>query len=287
MLAPAIEVLITSIPFFLEVSKNAWEKYGSNQGTTVLPDGTVVLKAPKADGPIPPLLAGWERWHGARPELRGAPEDTILNFKGLSTTTPAFRAGFLDVCERLGIPVDSMAMVCSHESGFNPAALNPLPAAGIFQLTVGANLKGYTTSDAIRAIAKLSAVEQLPILEAYYARTGSKYKGANPGQLLLANFLPAFYGKPEDFVLANIPPELNVGFTSAQLKQVQDDRAAANQPFTKEEGYYIWNPGMDVNRDGMITVEDVYEGAAAVCAGPKGQRMRVDGSTFTPGEGVA
>lgn len=286
MLVPAIQVLVTSIPLMLEVGKNAYDKYWGDAGSMVAPDGTI-LRAPKADGPIAPLPASWERYHGARPEFRGAPLDTILAFHGLSTTTPEFRSKFLDVCARLGIPVDSMAMVCSHESGFNPAAHNPLPAAGIFQLTTGANLEGYTNKAEIESFLTMTAVQQLVVLEKYYARTGNKYKGANPGQLLLANFLPAYYGKPEDTVIGTIPPELNVGFIPAELAQLKEDRAAKNQEWTKLEGYYIWNAAMDFNHDGEITVGDVYDGAAQVCAGAKGVRMRIDGSTFTPGAGVA
>ena len=62
---------------------------------------------------VPPA---WARYGGARPELRGAPRNTILAVKGLEKMTPAFRARLLDLCEGLGIPVDSMAAIMSSES---------------------------------------------------------------------------------------------------------------------------------------------------------------------------
>ncbi len=278
---PLAQILINAVPYLVEVASNVYDKVYADNGASSSPDDTAV-SSPAAYGPIAPLPADWARYHGARPEVTGAPVNTILNFKGLSTNSAEFRMGLLGVCSRLGIPVDSMTCILSHESGINPKAHNPLPAAGIFQLTTGANLPGYTTKAEIESLLTMTAVEQLTVLEAYYARTGNKYKGATPGQLLLANFLPVYYGKPEDFVIASIPPELDVGFKPAELVQLKEDRAKSGQGFTKAEGYYIWNPGMDIRRVGEITVGDVYEGAAQVCAGPKGVRMRVDGSTFTP-----
>lgn len=285
--------LINVAPFLTRAYANAyeWAKARWFQGesplqlapatSTILVDGIEKTVAHQ-DGPVPPLPADWARWNGARPEVRGAPMNTILNFHGLSTTDATFRAALLDVCDRLLIPVDSMTMVLSHESGLNPHALNPLPAAGIFQLTVGANLPGYTTKDDILALATKTATEQLVPLEAFYKRFGSSLHGANPGKLLLANFLPSFLGKPEDTVLGNIPPELNVGFIPSELVTLTKARNDSGQRFTKEEQIYIWNPGMDVNRDGMITIGDVYAGAASACAAPHGVRMRIDGSLWMP-----
>lgn len=250
-------------------------------------DGPPPPPAPPVDTAVPPLPAAWTRWNGARPELRGAPENTILALHGLDTTSPEFRAAFLDTAAQLGIPVDSIAVILSHESGFNPKALNPLPAAGIFQLTTGANLPGYTTKEEIVALADKTATEQLVPMAAFDARFGDKLKGANPGVMLLANFLPFYLGKPEDFVLATRPPEL-VGMTAGgaewktTLAGLNDPQAPTFRAFTAAEKYYVWNPGMDIRRSNTITVGDVYQGAADIAASAKGKRMRVDGSIWSP-----
>ncbi|MDI1429037.1 transglycosylase SLT domain-containing protein [Polyangium sorediatum] len=146
-------------------------------------------------GPVPPE---WARYGGARPELRGAPRNTILAVKGLEKMTPAFRARLLDLCEGLGIPVDSMAAIMSSESGFNPKALNPLPAAGLIQLTVGAHLPGFGTKEAILGVLNMSPEQQLEAIVApLYARM-PRAKRATPGHLYMMNFLPDEAGKPED-----------------------------------------------------------------------------------------
>lgn len=287
-----IGVALTLLPFVGPqiVKGYRWVATAITTGGANVPTDTIDLVVDGPPAPPPsatqaPLPAAWSRWNGARPELRGSPADTILDLHGLETTTPEFRAAFLDVAERLGIPVDSLAVVLSHEAGFNPKAFNPLPAAGIFQLTTQANLPGYTTKADIIALLDKSATEQLVPLEAFYKRAGDKLRGDTPGQILLENFLPVYLGKPEDFVVATVPPELGSGWAKiaytadgkAQLAAVQAQRG-----LTAQEKYYVWNPGMDLRGVGAITVGDVYQGAANIAAGAKGKRMAIDGSIWSP-----
>src|SRR5690606_2816527 len=44
----------------------------------------------------PSVPASWARWHGARPEPRGMPEDSILAVRGLEKMTPEFRRKIID-----------------------------------------------------------------------------------------------------------------------------------------------------------------------------------------------
>lgn len=279
-----IGVALTLLPFVGPqiVKGYRWAATTLTTGGANLPTDAIDLTI---DGPPPPppvivqapLPAAWSRWNGARPELRGSPPDTILDLHGLDTTTPEFRLGLLDLAEKIGIPVDSIACILSHESGFNPQALNPLPAVGIFQLTLGANLPGYTTKDKLLALLKESATEQLIPLGQYYERFGSKLTSANPGTMLLANFLPAFLGQGEDTILGTLPPELAIGFTPDQLAAVK-----AQRKLTPQENVYCWNPGMDLDKNGIISIGDVYADAARIAAGAKGRRMAVDGSLWSP-----
>ena len=200
--------------------------------------------------PAEPLPPGWERWSGARPEVRGAPQNSILAVSGLDKHSPMVRGVLLDVAEALGIPVDTLAIVIAHESGWKADA--GTTAKGLIQLTLGAKLPGYLTQSAIASIGAMSAENQLrTIALPYFQRFGQKLKGANPGDGLLANFLPSFLGKPESTVLAS-----------------------------QGDAVYAANAGMAGVAGGdksAITIADVYAGATKVAQQVGGRRIAVDG----------
>jgi len=209
----------------------------------------------EAPAPLPPA---WSRWAGARPEPRGAPRNSILQVRGLASASPGFRAGLLDLADEMGIPVDSLAVMMSSESGFRSDALNPLPAAGLIQLTVGANLPGYGSADAIHAVTKMSAEEQLErVVRPYYARMPGA-RGAHPGHLYMLNFLPARAGQPEETILGRKDAQ---GF---------------------EGEVYRLNSGFDTAKKGTITIGDVYAAAAAIARGAQGRRIAADGRVLEP-----
>lgn len=253
------EVLVYLSPFGLSAARKLYRSMGA--GLTSL-SGLWSSIAPS--GIVGPLPADWARWNGARPELRGAPADTILDYVGIEKTTPAFRKALLDAAEKLGVPVDSLALIMSHESGFNPRAKHPLPAAGLIQLTKGANLPGFDTDEKILGVLEMSPEEQIEkVVIPYYLRFGDKLKGANPGRVLMANFLPGKMGGDESTVLGVKDAE---GF---------------------EGKVYTWNPGMDRDKDGKITIGDVYGDAASVAKRAGGKRIRVDGSIWSPDDASA
>src|SRR5689334_12323132 len=82
----------------------AWWKGSLAQGD---PTSLVQYALGTSTEVISALPTGWERWGGARAELRGAPRNSILAVRGLAEQTPVVRATLLDVAEQLGIPVDS------------------------------------------------------------------------------------------------------------------------------------------------------------------------------------
>src|SRR5262245_40921921 len=88
--------------------------------TSVLPAS---LSRPSPEGPVPPLPPGWAPYGGARPEPRGWPADTVLAVRGLAKQPPEVVRALLEVCDKLGVPADTVAAVIAHESGWNPAAL--------------------------------------------------------------------------------------------------------------------------------------------------------------------
>jgi hypothetical protein len=187
---------------------------------------------------------------------------------GLAKLSPEGRRLLLDLAEELGISVDSLATVIAHESGWNPAAGNSLPAAGLIQLTLGAKLPGFDTPKAVEAIRAWSAERQLrEVVRPFYARMAAQVKairGGSPGTLVLSNFLPADVGQPPDFRLG--------------------DSAAPEGSWRWK--VYRWNDGLDASKPkkGYFTVADVYDAARRTVAAAHGQRIRIDGSKLgSPG----
>jgi hypothetical protein len=203
-------------------------------------------------GPVP---QDWLRFGGARPELRGAPANSILAVPGLGKQSPAVRAALLDIAEQLQIPVDSLATVIAHESGWNERATNPLGAYGLIQLTRGANLPGFQ-GDAVARVLQLDAVQQLSaVAMPYFARAGAKVRGAHPGALAMENFVPRDFGQPEDYVIAE--------------KDGKDAKIyEANVGLAGAAG----------GRKDQITVGDVYAHIAKTSVQAQGQRVAVDGA---------
>jgi hypothetical protein len=174
---------------------------------------------------------------------------------GLGKQSPAVRAALLDIAEQLQIPVDSLATVIAHESGWNERATNPLGAYGLIQLTRGANLPGFQ-GDAVARVLQLDAVQQLSaVAMPYFARAGAKVRGAHPGALAMENFVPRDFGQPEDYVIAE--------------KDGKDAKIyEANVGLAGAAG----------GRKDQITVGDVYAHIAKTSAQAQGQRVAVDGT---------
>lgn len=240
----------------------------------VRPDSLDVPELP-APGAPPPLPPGWGPFGGARPEIRGWPEDSVLAVRGLQKQPPEVLRALLEVCEQLGVPVDTVATVVSHESGWNPAALYfkdkkddgtprkvPFVAAGICQLTVEAHLEGFGDWQRVREITSWPVERQLrEVVLPLWSKYGDQVRGAHPGRGLMLNFLPDKAGGPEDKVLGE---KSAAGFVGR---------------------VYAMNTGLDVNRDGKITIGDVYASAARVCRRAEGRRVRLDGSIWRPPPG--
>lgn len=211
----------------------------------------------------------WSDYGGARPEARGAPRNTILNVKGLAKQTPEFRARLLDLAEETGLPVDSIAAIMSSESGLNPQAVykkdgKPF-AVGLFQLTAGARLPGYSTPEELGAVLGWNAEEQLErIARPYFARFG-KATDVTPGKMYMLNFLPEHASKPDDYVLGRRDDRYPVGHEKAGK-------------LTWLGLVYDMNKGFDPGgKTGVITVGAVKGAAAQKARGAKGERITVDG----------
>lgn len=161
----------------------------------------------------------------------------MLAFRGIERTTPAFRRELANVAARLKTDPNFLGAVMSRESGFRPEVVNPNGGAtGLIQFMPATAKRLGTTTLALRM---MSAEEQLPFVEAYYRPfTGRLH---SPTDAYMATFLPAFIGKPDDFVLA---ADLTIAppFT---------------QPAMSDPLVYTQNAGFDTQHKGFITVGDV------------------------------
>jgi len=139
-------------------------------------------------------------------------------------TSPAFRAGLVALASRLKADPNWIAAVMARESGFNPAALNPLShAAGLIQFMPStAHALGTSTAELLT----MSAEDQLAYVEAFYHPWIGKLH--NAGDAYMAAFMPRYVGKPGSTVLFTAP---SIGYTQ--------------------------NRSLDRNSDGIITVGDV------------------------------
>ena len=125
------------------------------------------------------------------------PTLSYLDLPGLSARESASRGFALalsGVGERLGLDPNYLAAVMSLESGFKPDAVNPKGGAtGLIQfMPATATLLGTTAS----ALRQMTAIQQLPFVEAFYRKAGQSIRKNTPGDYYMATFMPAFVGAP-------------------------------------------------------------------------------------------
>lgn len=142
---------------------------------------------------------------------------TIFNYAGLSRLSQDDLRALERAAAIIDIPINWLGAVMQYESGFNPAAKNPLSgASGLIQFMPGehgsaAVLK--TSTDALRA---MSFQEQLPYVIRYF---GEKARIPTLETAYLRVFYPAAIGKPMDWVVAKEGTKVfsqNQGFFSGK-----------------------------------------------------------------------
>lgn len=156
----------------------------------------------------------------------------VINRSGAALKEPGFMDGLKKVASNLGVNADDMLKVMTKESGLNPAAVNRYSnATGLIQF-MPSTARGLGTT--VEELRNMSGVEQLKYIELYYKRLGIK-SGMDVGDIYILNFYPAAINKPRDYVIASSGSKI-----------------------------YSQNAGLDVNKDGKITVQDVRNWAGAV-----------------------
>lgn len=165
---------------------------------------------------------------------------SLPDVPGLRAAGPAFHREFAAVCDRLQIDADAIAALISHESAFNGQAFNKLGgASGIMQWMPATAKWLGTTTEAIRA---MSALEQLKLVEKTFKGWAGKLSARD---VPMVGFGASFIGKPDSHVA-----------------------------YAKGQKGYDWNTGLDINRDGKLTLGEVRDHVLAVL-GPAKSKPRI------------
>lgn len=162
----------------------------------------------------------------------------IPGLRKLLTVEPSFGSAMKSLALGLGLDADAILGVMSLESGLNPQATNPTSkATGLIQWMPSTAKALGTTVDMLR---NMSAVEQLEYVKRYLSPLRQKIRESEPGDYYMAVFMPAFIGAPRETVLGEKGSTDLLKGTGATKGKI-----------------YEQNAGLDVNKDGRITVGDV------------------------------
>lgn len=150
------------------------------------------------------------------------PTVELLAVDGLAGTSDAFKRKLVRISRELGLDPNYIAAVISFESLFNPKAVNKCSkAVGLIQW-----LPQYAPIP-VEQILAMSAEDQLDLVKQHYIKVGHTH-----------------IKRPCDYYLAVFSP----GFMGWAL-----NRVAYAEP-TKA---YSQNKGLDRNKDGKITIEEI------------------------------
>jgi len=170
----------------------------------------------------------------------------MLDVPGLRDRTDnAFRWALFERATAAGLNPSYIAAVIRLESNFDPNVQNALgaPALGLVQFW-----KTFFTGVARKAgqprarwedLRTSTALQQIPFVIANF--TGKRLgPSSTPGDYYMANFMPAFVGRPPNFVLGEKDSTERLPGTNLEKGKV-----------------YAQNFGLDADGDGRITVGDV------------------------------
>ena len=185
---------------------------------------------------------------------------SLIGIRGIESTTNSFRRKLVASAQELGIEPDHLATIISFESAgsFSPSKRTPLsgcvgliqfcrPAAIAAAAEAGLKLDGDSALD---WLSKMTPEQQLDHVVGYFRRVGKGRKPLTLEQAYLLVFAPSF--------------------------AFQDPSATAYAQGTKA---YDQNKGMDVDKDGKITVADIASRIGAHFRSAQNEpRVPVDGA---------
>ena len=211
----------------VEIAADSSGDFGTVEANTVTEEGQGVRRRTRSIAQ--PDLMGYGVLSG-----NVAPEIELPAVQGLERTSAAFRRKLVQIASELDLDAGCLAAVIAFETGgtFRADIENRAGsgAVGLIQfLPASARSLGTTTAE----LARMTALEQLDYVRAWFARTDRKIETCTDHYL--AVFAPSFIGRPDDAVIFESPSDA-----------------------------YRKNAGLDLNRDGAITVGEVSAAFHAV-----------------------
>ena len=156
------------------------------------------------------------------------PKQYQLNIAWGGRVSPAFKRKVIQIANELQIAPDFLMACMAFETGetFSPSIVNKVTGAtGLIQfMPTTAKLYG-TTTDKLK---KMSAVDQLDYVKAYFKRFKGKVKSLE--DVYMAILYPIYVGRPLT----------HVAFKNGSIE-------------------YKQNSGLDQNGDGIITIKEIAE----------------------------
>jgi hypothetical protein len=162
---------------------------------------------------------------------------TLKSLKMINKFTKEEQTKIREICERQEIKTKWLYKIFSIESGGNPSAVNRdkyknkklvykgSGATGLIGfLPTTANFLGTDTSE----LKKMNVLQQLVYVEKYLEEIKKIYSIKSSSDLYLAIFRPAAIGKSNNYVIGH-----------------------------KNGKIFNQNPGLDINKDSVITVKDI------------------------------
>lgn len=162
---------------------------------------------------------------GSDDDSSSSSEVDIANATGPWRRDAAFVQEVERVSSKYGFSSGALIGLMQSESGVNPQARNPNGGAtGLIQF-MPATARGLGTST--DALYRMNRVQQMRYVDAYFAPYASGLRGASAGKLYAYVFLPGRANRSSGVLTQN------------------------------PENYYTHNRGLDMNRDGSITIADL------------------------------
>lgn len=170
----------------------------------------------------------------------------LLDFPGLRSTTPRFRAQLVEQARARDLDPDKVSAIISLESQYHPNVQNQqgAHALGLIQF-IEKYFPPIAAAAGLRVewedLRRLTAEEQIPLVLAYFRLAGITSENT-PTDYAVATFLPTQIGKPLSTVIARKDSSEYLPGTKLLLGTV-----------------YKWNAGLDLDQDGEITIRDLHD----------------------------
>jgi Transglycosylase SLT domain len=170
----------------------------------------------------------------------------LLDFPGLRTTTPRFRAKLVELARARNLDPDKVSAVIALESSYKPNVQNRggAHALGLIQFyekyfpPIAAAAGMRVTWEDLRT---LTAEEQIPLVLAYFRLAGLT-ADSSATDYTVATFLPTQIGKPLSTVVARKGSNEYLPGTKLFLGTI-----------------YAANSELDTDVDGEITIRDLHD----------------------------